>query len=240
MIPVVVFVLAASAGASLAPPSDDEIRQQIEEEMSEDDLIDVKVSVKNLAVTLSGTVPSPSAAQRAMQRALHVAEDADETAKVVSRLKVSDAPADDALAEAVTAAIRAYGLFAVFDSVDVAARDGVVTLQGVVTSGEKVREIADRAGRVPGAREVVNRIEMLSPGALDDDLRLRIAGAIYDDAVFARYAATAETPVHVVVERGHVTLTGVVPSEIERAKAEKVARAVAGHFSVENRLRVEK
>jgi len=41
------------------------------------------------------------------------------------------------------------------------------------------------------------------------------------------------------VENGHVTLTGVVNSEVERRKAEAVARTTFGVFSVDNRLRLD-
>jgi osmotically-inducible protein OsmY len=38
------------------------------------------------------------------------------------------------------------------------------------------------------------------------------------------------------VENGHVTLTGAVNSEVERRKAETVARMTPGVFSVNNKL----
>jgi osmotically-inducible protein OsmY len=41
------------------------------------------------------------------------------------------------------------------------------------------------------------------------------------------------------VENGHVTLTGVVNSEVERRVAEAIARSTFGVFSVDNRLRRE-
>jgi len=45
-------------------------------------------------------------------------------------------------------------------------------------------------------------------------------------------------PIHLIVENGRVTLTGAVGSEVERVKAEMIARSTFGVFNVENKLRV--
>jgi len=47
-------------------------------------------------------------------------------------------------------------------------------------------------------------------------------------------------PIHIVVKHGRVTLTGVVISEVERRKAEQIARSIFGVLSVENKLRLER
>jgi osmotically-inducible protein OsmY len=46
--------------------------------------------------------------------------------------------------------------------------------------------------------------------------------------------------VHIVVERGNVTLTGTVFSEVERRKAEAIARGTFSVMSVTNKLRIER
>jgi osmotically-inducible protein OsmY len=46
--------------------------------------------------------------------------------------------------------------------------------------------------------------------------------------------------VHVIVERGNVTLTGAVFSEVERRKAEAIARGTFSVMSVTNKLRIER
>ena len=57
--------------------------------------------------------------------------------------------------------------------------------------------------------------------------------------MFSNYAIQVNPPIHVVVENGHVTLTGV-NSEVERRQAETVARTTFGVFSVENQLRLDR
>ena len=90
-----------------------------------------------------------------------------------------------------------------------------------------------------GVTEVINRIAVLPVSRFDDRLRYVIARAIYGNPDFWRYGARANPPIHIVVNRGHVTLTGVVDSEIDR----QLARALAGQFnafSVTNELRLSR
>jgi osmotically-inducible protein OsmY len=59
------------------------------------------------------------------------------------------------------------------------------------------------------------------------------------DPLIWNYAIQVNPLIHVIVRYGRVTLTGVVLSEVERRKAEVIARAVFGVFSVDNKLRLE-
>jgi len=72
----------------------------------------------------------------------------------------------------------------------------------------------------------------------DDELRSRIARAIYGNPSFWNYAAMAHPPIHIIVERGHVTLTGVVNSNVERMLARSLASGL-GELSVTNALRTD-
>jgi osmotically-inducible protein OsmY len=72
----------------------------------------------------------------------------------------------------------------------------------------------------------------------DEQLRYTIARRIYGDPLFSQYAIQINPPVHIIVEHGNVTLTGTVPSEVERRTAEVIARSTLA-FSVTNKLRVE-
>jgi hyperosmotically inducible protein len=73
----------------------------------------------------------------------------------------------------------------------------------------------------------------------DDDLRLRIARAIYSNGNFRPYAFMVNPPIHIIVEHGRVTLEGVVNSEVDRM----LARSIATNFlalDVKNELKLEK
>jgi hyperosmotically inducible protein len=59
------------------------------------------------------------------------------------------------------------------------------------------------------------------------------AGGLY------RYLLGANPSLHIVVNRGHVTLEGVVSGKGDRTLAYMAANRVPGVFSVTNNLRVE-
>ena len=98
--------------------------------------------------------------------------------------------------------------------------------------------VRDRVLRVDGVREVQNRIDVLPVSTFDEDLRYRIARAIYGNPSFWRYAARANPPIHIIVERGRVTLTGVVNSNVERMLARSLATGW-GELSVSNELKTD-
>jgi hyperosmotically inducible protein len=146
---------------------------------------------------------------------------------------------DKQIAMDVARELRTYASYSVFDHVEIGVQDGVVTLAGKVTMGYKAEEMEKRAAEAPGVKEIVNRIEVLPASMNDDQLRRALADAIYRDPVFTNYAIQPDPPIHIIVEGGRVTLTGVVRSELERLKAESIARSVFGVLSVESRLQLE-
>jgi hyperosmotically inducible protein len=135
----------------------------------------------------------------------------------------------------VATSVNRYAWFTVFDDVSAEVKDGVVTLQGKVTMPYKKSDIEKRVAKVDGVSRVVNRLEVLPVSNWDDQLRYRIARAIYGNANFWNYAASANPPIHIIVERGRVTLTGVVQSEVERMLARSLVNQ-DGVFSVTNKL----
>jgi osmotically-inducible protein OsmY len=140
--------------------------------------------------------------------------------------------------QAVSKEVNRYVNFTVFDDVSMAIDNGVVTLMGRVTMPYKKDDIGRRVARVDGVKEVQNQIQVLPVSQFDDELRFRIARAIYGNSSFWHYAAMANPPIHIVVERGHVTLTGVVNSNVERVLARSLATGF-GEFSVTNDLKTD-
>ena len=119
-----------------------------------------------------------------------------------------------------------YPHFTVFDSVQAQVDGGVVTLTGKVTMPYKRTDIERRVAKAEGVAAVRNRIEVLPVSRFDDDLRLRIARAIYANPNFRHYGSMVNPPIHILVERGRVTLQGIVNNETDRL----LARAIAGQF----------
>ena len=191
--------------------------------------------MESYIVTLRGTVPTLWMKNRAAEQALKVAD----VMMVVNEVVVARGESDEVLGGLVAEQLRRYVFLTIFDDADVEVDDGVVTLTGRVTMPYKAEAFADFAARVPGVQAVRNEVKTLPVSRFDDQLRYAVARGIYGDELFARYAVQANPPVHIIVEHGNVTLTGVVFSEVERRKAEAIARSTFAVMSVTNKLRVE-
>jgi hyperosmotically inducible protein len=143
---------------------------------------------------------------------------------------------DTRIARDIVRNVNNYSHFTIFDDVSFSIEEGLVTLTGKVTMPYKRDDIGKRVAGIDGVREVLNRIEVLPASTFDDDLRYRIAKAIYGSPTFWNYAAMAHPPIHIIVERGRVTLTGIVNSDVERMLARSLATG-RGELSVSNELR---
>ena len=138
----------------------------------------------------------------------------------------------------VATSVERYTRFTIFDDVSANVKDGVVTLSGKVTMPYKRSDIEKRVARVDGVRSVRDEITVLPVSQFDDDLRYRIARSIYNNSNFWNYAIMANPPIHIVVEHGRVTLTGVVQSNVDRMLARSLATQF-GAFSVTNALKTD-
>lgn len=168
-----------------------------------------------------------------------VAGFAQDRAVTAQEIQAATAAHDHALANNVAEKVRRYVRYTIFDDVTVGVDNGVVTLSGRVTMPYKAKDLGRIVSRIEGVREVKNDLTTLPVSIYDDRLRSALAREIYRDPVFSRYAIHVNPPIHIVVERGNVTLTGAVNSTLERQKAEMIARSTFGVFNVENKLRID-
>ena len=138
----------------------------------------------------------------------------------------------------IAASVNRYAQFTIFDDIAAGVRDGVVTLTGKVTMPYKRDDIERRVAKIAGVQRVDNRIAVLPVSSFDDQLRYRLARSIYGNSNFWTYAAMANPPIHIIVENGRVTLTGVVNSNVERMLARSLATQF-GVMSVTNNLKTD-
>jgi hyperosmotically inducible protein len=147
--------------------------------------------------------------------------------------------------------------------------NGTVTLMGYSYRGTLKGDAERAVKRIPEVTTVVNKIEELSPSSMDDGLRWAIYYKIYDDPFLSRYAPgggllwghrhafrgrtffplgpsrfpgtepAGDYPIHIVVDKGRVTLFGVVDNESDKTIAGMKAREVPGSFAVDNELVVD-
>jgi hyperosmotically inducible periplasmic protein len=134
--------------------------------------------------------------------------------------------------------VNRYTQFTIFDNVEASIDQGRVVLTGSVTMPFKKDDIERRVRAVTGVASVDNRIGVLPVSQFDDELRFRIARAIYSNSAFWNYAAMANPPIHIVVNGGRVTLAGVVQSNVERMLARSLATGF-GSFEVRNELKTD-
>jgi hyperosmotically inducible protein len=145
---------------------------------------------------------------------------------------------DDEVFRDISKTVLSYTQFTIFDDVSANVAGGVVTLQGKVTMPFKKNDLEKRVAKVPGVTRVENRITVLPVSQFDDELRYAVARAIYGNSAFWHYASMANPPIHIIVEGGRVTLTGVVASDVERMLARSLATSFNA-FSVTSDLKTD-
>lgn len=145
---------------------------------------------------------------------------------------------DVRLADEIANAVLRYAQLSIFDDINASVENGAVILTGKVTTPYKKSDLQKRIERIDGVRSLRNDVDVLSVSIYDEDLRYRVARAIYGHPSFWSYASMANPPIHIIVERGRVTLAGVVSSNVERMLARSLATGL-GELSVTNALETE-
>lgn len=130
--------------------------------------------------------------------------------------------------------------YGVFDNLAYQVEGSTVTLYGQVVRPSTRKDAERRVARIDGVERVVNQIEVLPLSNFDDRIRLATLRELQRTGGLYRYFLGANPSVHIVVNRGHVTLEGFVGHEGDRRLANIAARGVPGVFSVTNNLRSER
>jgi hyperosmotically inducible periplasmic protein len=140
----------------------------------------------------------------------------------------------------VMRAVDLYSGYGVFDAVSFRVDNGVVQLHGAVTEPVKKADIGRLAAQVAGVTGVDNEIRVLPVSPADDRLRAQVARAIFGDQVLGQYSMGPDTSIHIVVDRGHVELAGIVHTEPDKALAAIRAGGAGMNFGpIVNDLQVE-
>ncbi len=130
--------------------------------------------------------------------------------------------------------------YGVFDNLEYKVEGDTVTLYGQVVRPSTREDAERRVRRIAGVARVVNRIEVLPLSGFDDSIRASTYRTLYRAGGLYRYFLGANPSIHIVVNRGHVTLEGVVSTEADARLAYIRAMGVPGAFSVTNNLRAER
>jgi hyperosmotically inducible protein len=149
---------------------------------------------------------------------------------------------ENQLAKEIRHKLLSLPYYSIFDDLAFQLNGSVVTLQGACPSETPwdIRSDAERVVKdVPGVTQVINQIKLLPLSPMDWDIRRAVAKAIYGDAeIGTRYGYQALPAIHIIVENGHVTLEGVVDSQLDDTLIRTRANQVPNVFSVTDNLTV--
>jgi len=149
--------------------------------------------------------------------------------------------------------------YGVFDSLSFSIQGKSIVLRGYA-SRPTLKSDAERAvKKIQGVASVVNQIKVLPNSPFDDQIRVGVYTRIYTQPALRKYTGspvgfgmfpsvarraggiTQDPPqgyhaIHIIVNNGHVILTGVVNNESDASIAAMQANSTPGTFSVDNDL----
>lgn len=130
--------------------------------------------------------------------------------------------------------------YGVFDHLEYSIDgEGVVTLSGATRTYVVRNSAVSAVKHLDGVSRVEDKIEVLPLSRFDDDIRVRAFNAIFRYPALSRYAINPMFPIRIIVNRGDVTLEGVVNNEFDRTLIYNRIQALPGIFSVTNELRLD-
>jgi hyperosmotically inducible protein len=147
---------------------------------------------------------------------------------------------DAEIAKSVQHEIRMYSRYTLFDDIEFRVANGQVELMGAVTQPFKKSDIEHIVAKLPGVASMTDNIKVLPLSPNDNLLRRQVAAALFRDPVFRTYATQPVPAIHIIVENGHVTLTGIVANDFEKNLAGVRASGAGLSFGpIVNNLQVE-
>jgi len=149
----------------------------------------------------------------------------------------------------------------VFDSLGFGIRGRTIILTGFASRPELKSEAGRSIKEVKGIEGVDNQIKVLPYSPNDDRVRIEVYQRVYGAPQLRKYTSapvgfgrqpsialaaggiTQDPPlgyhaIHIIVDNGHVTLTGVVDSKSDADVATLQANSAPGAFSVTNDIQV--
>jgi hyperosmotically inducible periplasmic protein len=223
---------------SASPLGSDKIPdRETEGRLNKPQFSDVRVTVEDGIATLTGTVDLYQYKADA-ERHVHKAKGIRATRNLieVKDREISDRNLQSQLSDRLAYDRVCFGNM--FNAIGVKVDLGVATLDG------HARTYVDRAsalalvGTTPGVRDVVDLIEVDPVSPMDDEIRIRVARAVYGDSSLRKYMVDPVKPIRISVQKGNVSLYGTVNNRMEAQIALVRANGVPGTFSVNSYLRV--
>jgi hyperosmotically inducible periplasmic protein len=240
LIPVTqpVFAQATNQAGKVDPTEHDaQILKEVQDKLKNSRFSNVHASVENGIATLTGSVKVYADKQDAEKRIQKVKN----LQSVVNDIQVeAGETTDQQLADKIgkQLAYDRVGYGNAFNAIEVGVNNGVVTLSGHALGPVAKQSALNLASHTPGVTNVVDKIQVDPPSPMDDQLRARVARAVYGYPSLNKYAINPANPIRITVVNGNVILSGVVDSKADKDVAGIQANTVPGVFSVANNLQV--
>lgn len=236
---VLVLSLVVAALPAFAQGGDNsQVQSELGKQLSKKQFHDVHAQVTNGAVTLTGTVDLLADKIDAEKRAAKV----DRGASIQNRItvnagEVSDQQLYQKLGKALAFDRQGYPSYP-FNSITLQVQNGVVALGGEVVDPVDKSSAISLVTNTRGVRGLDDQLKVAPTSPRDWQIRRAMYQAVYGASVSTKYAIDPGKPIRIVVDNGHVTLTGVVVNQGDKDIIGVRANSVPGVFSVDNKLQV--
>lgn len=143
------------------------------------------------------------------------------------------------LVEGIRHAILMQPYYGVFDNLGYTLEGRTVILTGQVTNPTLPSDVEHAVKKVEGVEKVVNKIEVLPPSPIDDQIRQQVRQKIYGGyGPLFKYANMPNPPIRIIVKNARVTLVGVVDNETDKNLCTQRVNQISSVLSVTNNLAV--
>lgn len=235
-----IFALFVSLSApALAQANDAQLQADVQHQLNKKQFRDVHAQIQNGVVTLTGSVNSLADkldAEKRVQKTHEAASINDQIA--VNGPEVSDQELYNKLAKALAYSREGYPSFP-FNAITLQLHNGVAEIGGEVVEPVDKDDAIGIVTNTPGIRGLIDHLKVAPVSPNDWAIRRAEYQAVYGASVSTKYAIDPGKPIRIVVDNGHVTLTGSVLNTGDREIIYQRANGVPGVFSVTNDLQVQ-
>ena len=236
-LPQVTFAAPRANGAPMMMEDENSAAAAVTAKLDKKQFQNVKVTVENGVATLTGNVDLYEYKADADKRAHKVKGISAVRNEIqVAGPAVSDAQLKEKLLEKLQYDRVGYGN--TFNAISLDVRDGVVTLGGHARTDVDKDSALALVSTYPGVKDVADEIQVDPVSIMDDQIRLRVARAVYSFPSLNKYAVDPAKTIRISVQNGNVELYGVVDNKADKDVAYLRANQVPGVFSVKNYLQV--
>ena len=220
-----------------ASSQDQVSKRDAEARLNKTQFNNVRVDVRDGIATLTGTVDLYQHKADAQKRV----SKAKEVKATRNQIEVtSPSIADNALQQDLVDRLSydRVGYGNVFNAIGVKVDRGVVYLDGHARTYMDRDSAVALVATTPGVRDLVDSIDVDPVSIMDDEIRIKVARAVYGYSPLQKYAIDPAKPIRISVQDGKVSLYGVVNNRMDANIAYMRANGVPGVFQVNSYLQV--